>query len=516
MARVRSQEEPWSGQTPAWLDARARAFPERPALVTGAHRWSFGQLDAAASRVAHWLAGSGITAGTRAAVLMRNGASFVATTHALTKLGAVMVPLHARLTKPELVRQLDGVGATAVICDGALAALGQAAALPTVRALVAEEPEPEPHDRSGGGALGEGLPCPRLSLSSIQGIVHTSATSGTPKGVLLTYGNHWWSAVGAALHLGLQRDDCWLACLPLSHVGGLAILWRSVIYGVPVILHDAFEPDVVNREIDDGRVTLISLVGTMLQRLIDARGQRPFPQRLRAILLGGGPISPGLLETCVRRRIPIAPTYGLTETASQVATLAPEDVSRKTGSAGQALFPTELRIAASGRRRTAPGQVGEILVRGPVVMRGYDGRPGDAAQVLHGGWLHTGDLGYLDADGYLYVVDRRTDLVVSGGENVYPAEVERVLQSHPAVEDTCVVGAPDPLWGQVVVAAVLVRARPQTNADELKAFCAERLAMYKVPKHVWFVDGLPRSAGGKLLRYRVRERMAELLRQRRS
>ena len=373
MARVRSQEEPWSGQTPAWLDARARAFPERPALVTGAHRWSFGQLDAAASRVAHWLAGSGITAGTRAAVLMRNGASFVATTHALTKLGAVMVPLHARLTKPELVRQLDGVGATAVICDGALAALGQAAALPTVRALVAEEPEPEPHDRSGGGALGEGLPCPRLSLSSIQGIVHTSATSGTPKGVLLTYGNHWWSAVGAALHLGLQRDDCWLACLPLSHVGGLAILWRSVIYGVPVILHDAFEPDVVNREIDDGRVTLISLVGTMLQRLIDARGQRPFPQRLRAILLGGGPISPGRLETCVRRRIPIAPTYGLTETASQVATLAPEDVSRKTGSAGQALFPTELRIAASGRRRTAPGQVGEILVRGPVVMRGTTG-----------------------------------------------------------------------------------------------------------------------------------------------
>jgi acyl-CoA synthetase (AMP-forming)/AMP-acid ligase II len=176
------------------------------------------------------------------------------------------------------------------------------------------------------------------------------------------------------------------------------------------------------------------------------------------------------------------------------------------------VFPTELRIAVSSGRQALAGQVGEILVRGPVVMRGYDGRPDETAQALRSGWLHTSDLGYLDSDGYLYVVDRRTDLIISGGENVYPSEVELVLQSHPAVEDACVIGVPDAAWGQAVIAAVKVRACAQTSADQIRAFCAERLAAYKVPKQLWFVEELPRSAGGKLLRRCLRERATELFR----
>jgi O-succinylbenzoic acid--CoA ligase len=493
-----------------WLAQRARTSPERLALAAGPRRWSFRQLDAAATRMARELAAAGVAAEGRVAVLMRNGGCFVAATHALGKLGAIMVPLHPKFTPAELTPLLEEAGAASLVCDGALADRAQAAAaaLPGLRRVVAADPDPV----AGAGAKRRptaALPPDARSLSSVQCVVYTSATSGRAKGVRLTYGNHWWSAVGNALHLGLHRDDCWLACLSLCRIGGLAILWRSVIYGIPVVLHEAFDPDAVNREIDGGRVTLVSLVPVMLQRVLDARGRRPFPHTLRAILLGGAPAPQGLLEACARRGVPVAPTYGLTETASQVATLAPDEAASRIGSAGRAVFPSEIRIAAPGGSEAPAGETGEILVRGPVVMQGYDGRPDETAEALEGGWLHTGDLGYLDGDGYLYVIDRRTDLIVSGGENVYPAEVEQVLHCHPAVEAACVVGAPDARWGRAVVAAVQLRPGARASAEAITAFCRERLAGYKIPKRIWFVDEIPRSSGGKLLRRCVRDRLLE-------
>ncbi len=500
-----------------WLRHRARLFPHRLAVRAGSERLSFGELDRRAGCAARQLATAGVREGVRVALLLPSGMPFVVLTHALARLGAVMVPLNARLARPELAWQLTDSRAAILICDGALAPLATEAAAGLADLLRIEVESlagiAEVEDLADVAPADAPLR-DHVNLSDVQGIIYTSATSGRPRGVLLTYGNHWWNAIGSALNLGLHGGDCWLAALPLYHVGGLAILWRSVIYGIPVVIHEAFDPEAVNREIDQGQVTLTSVVSTMLQRMLDARGPRSYPQSLRCVLLGGGPAPRSLLEACARLGVPVAPTYGLTEAASQVATLTPEDAARKPGSAGKALFPTELRIEqVGGRGATGPiarvdeaavGEVGEILVRGPTVTPGYADRSDETARALRGGWLHTGDLGYVDDDGYLYVVDRRDDLIISGGENVYPSEVEMVLREDPAIEDAGVVGLPDPTWGQIVAAAVKVRPEARVSEDDVRAFCLERLARFKVPRRIWFVDDLPRSPAGKVLRRSIK------------
>jgi O-succinylbenzoic acid--CoA ligase len=320
---------------------------------------------------------------------------------------------------------------------------------------------------------------------------------------MLTYGNHLWSANASALNLGLRPDDRWLACLPLFHVGGLSILLRSVIYGTTAVVHTGFDAARVNAAIDDEGITLVSVVANMLQRMLDAHGDRPFPASLRCVLLGGGPAPEPLLRRCAAIGVPVVQTYGLTETASQVVTLAPDDALRKLGSAGKPLYGAELRIVAENGAECPAGEAGEIAVRGPNVTPGYLNRPEETAAALRDGWLHTGDHGYLDEEGYLYVLDRRDDLIVSGGENVYPAEVEAALQSHPDVLEAGVYGVEDEKWGRVPVAVVVLRAGARVDEPALLACCRERLAGYKLPRRIEFADALPRNVAGKLLRNRL-------------
>ncbi len=486
---------------PEWLSRQAAARPGRLALVAGPVRWSFQELDRQAGRTARQLAGLGVGEGSKVALLLRNGAPLVVLTHALLRLGAVMVPLNIRLAAPEAVWQLADSNAEVLVSDPRTAPLASDVARdrPSLRCITIGDPPSLLATPEARVALRDSI-----DLSAVQGIVYTSATAGRPKGVQLTYGNHWWSAVGSALRLGLRDDDRWLAPLPFYHVGGLAMAWRSVIYGIPLLVHDTFDPRAANDEIDAGGATLVSVVSTMLERMLEVRGPKRFPPSLRCVLLGGGPAPASLIAACAARGVPVAPTYGLTETASQVATLAPGGIQHRPGSSGQALLCTQVRIDRDGRTAAA-GEVGEIAVRGPTVMRGYAGRPDETARALRDGWLHTGDLGYLDGEGYLYVVDRRDDLIVTGGENVYPAEVEAVLRQHPAIADAGVIGVPDPTWGQAVAAVVVVRPDGRPGQEEIKAFCAGRLAGYKVPRRVWFVDSLPRSGAGKLLRRQIRE-----------
>ena len=491
-----------AGTTPDWLRTQARALPQRLALIAGDARWTFAELDRRADGTARRLASLGTRDGARVALLLRNRAPYVVLAHALARLGAVMVPLNARLAPAELAWQLADASPDVLVSDDELTRRGIEASR-SLEHLV--------HVASGGTAVPDLDAVPEadaplrdnIDLAAVQGIVYTSATSGRPKGALLTFGNHWWSAIGSALRLGLQDDDRWLAPLALSHVGGLAIVWRSAIYGITMVLQDGFDPTAVNREIDDGGVTIVSVVAAMLERILEARGGRVFPPSLRCVLLGGGPAPADLLAACRRLNVPVAGTYGLTEAASQVATAGPEESARTPGSAGHPLLPTQVRIDVDGRGAAAH-EVGEILVAGPTVMSGYAGRPEETARALREGWLHTGDLGYLDAEGRLYVVDRRDDLIVTGGENVYPAEVEGVLREHPAVADAAVIAVPDPAWGQAVGAAVVLRPAASVSLEELQVFCEGRLAGYKRPRRVWFVSALPRSAGGKLLRRELR------------
>jgi len=482
---------------PDWLQRRATLHPGRPALLAGGHSFSFSALDAAASALAERLRELGAAGGAPLALLAGNVPAFVAAIHAAPRSGAVLAPLNARLSPAELAWQLQDLGAALLLHDEAHAAQAAAAGVGLPLQLVRLE--------DGAGFGGQARPAPRIDLDALHTIVYTSGTTGSPKGATLTYGNHWWSATASALNLGLRDDDRWLAALPLFHVGGLSILMRGAIYGIPVLLHERFDPAAVNRAIDEEHVTIVSVVATMLQRMLDERGARPYPPHLRCLLLGGGPAPLPLLERCAALGAPVVQTYGMTETASQAVTLAPADALRKLGSAGKPLLPLELRVVAEDRE-AAPGEVGEIQLRGPMVTPGYRGQPAATAAALADGWLRTGDLGYLDSEGYLYVVDRRTDLIISGGENVYPAEVEAALMAHPHVREAGVVGLPDLEWGQVPVAFVVPApgAGPGLVA-ELAAFARGRLASYKAPHHVTLVDELPRTAAGKLRRNRLRE-----------
>jgi O-succinylbenzoic acid--CoA ligase len=484
---------------PNWLAQRAALSPHRPALILPGEILTFADLEERAAHLDRLLAAAGIGAGDRVATLHSSTGDFVLLVHALVRRGAILMPLNSRLAGAELSWQLR-CGAARLIFDEPHAVPARAATrdMRGLRLLAAEDVRGRPAD--GGGSRSEPAEIPPIDLDAIHSIVFTSGTTGRPKGAMLTYGNNWWNAVGSTLNLGLHADDRWLACLPLFHVGGLAILWRSVICGLPVVLHESFDPARVNQAIDAERITIVSLVPAMLQRMLAERVDRPYPPALRCILLGGGPAPRPLLERCAAQGIPVFQTYGLTEAASQVATLSPEDALRKLGSAGKPLFPTELRIDGDGQ-----SAAGEIIIRGPTVIGGYLDEQGTISGRQEDGWFHTGDLGYLDAEGYLYVLDRRDDLIVSGGENVYPKEIEDVLLAHPAVADAGVYGIADETWGKVPAAAVVLRPGISVTESDLIDHCRDQLARFKVPVSVRFLDQLPRNAAGKLQRARLQE-----------
>lgn len=436
-----------------WLAQRAQTCPDRTALVADGGTTSFAELEAEATWVARRLAAQGVRRDATVALTMPAGRELVVLIHALMKLGAAVMPLNPRLTEGE--RQ--GV-------------------------LKAERPAVELADPGELTQTEADLPLlGEHDMDDVHCRILTGGSSGAPRAVGLTYGNHLWSAVGSAFNIGVQPDDCWLCCLPLSYISGLSIVMRSVVYGTAVGLQDGFDVDRVAETFERGDASVASLVSTMLIRLLDAQADLSGP---RAILVGGGPVPADVLEEAVGRGASVVQTYGLTEACSQVTTLGPGDGARKIGSAGRPLLTTHLRI-----------EDGEILVQGPTVAPGC--ADGD-------GWLHTGDLGRIDAEGFLYVEDRMDDLIVTGGENVVPAEVEQVLLRHPQVADAAVVGREDPEWQQAVTAVVVLHDDAELPTEELRRHCADQLAGYKVPKRIEIASALPRAPSGKLLRRALR------------
>ena len=492
---------------PDWLTRTAINVPDRLAVAHGPDRWTFAELDRRVALLAGQLASAGVRPGERVALLAGNSLPFVACVHALTRLGAILVPLNLRLTVDELAWQVRDAGVALLLSDAAHVTLATdvVANFPALSCVTlqidATIATPPAHTR-------EEVPRENiLDLDATQAIMYTSGTTGRPKGAILTYGMHWWNAAASALNLGLLPDDRWLVCLPLYHVGGLTTLIKSVIYGMPVILHDRFDPVAVNAAIRDERITIISVVAVMLRRLLDALdaegGDGRYPPWLRCVLLGGGPAPLPLLEDCAHRDVPVVQTYGMTESCSQAVTLAPHDALRKLGSAGRPLAPVQLRILTDDGLPAAPGEPGEISLRGPTITPGYYERPDETATAFRDGWFATGDLGHLDTDGYLYVLDRRADLIISGGENIYPAEIEAALLAHPEVAEAGVRGVSDPAWGQIPIAFVCPRAvatAATLTPTELLDFLRPRLARYKLPRAVHLVGPLPRTAAGKLLR----------------
>jgi O-succinylbenzoic acid--CoA ligase len=438
----------------AWLPRAAAAHPQRTAIDAADARLTYSELERSARSAARTLSEQGVRPGERVALALPAGASFAVALHACLLLGAVSVPVDLRLTRAE--RELVTAGASLVISE------------PLEPSGPDDPILPEFHD----------LAAPAI-------VVHTSGTSAAPRPIELTYGNWLWSALGAALALGLDPAERWLCALPLSHVGGLSILIRSVIYGTTAVIHERFETDRAMAElIDPDGATIVSLVATTLARLLDAGLEHP--PRLRSALVGGMSLPTALSRRARAAGVPVHHTYGLTEACSQVTTQpvgepAPTGAAGAMEDAGRPLFCTQVKIAADG----------EILVTGPTVA------PGSLAA---DGWLHTGDHGRLD-QGRLRVSGRRTHTIVTGGENVAPEEVEAVLGAHPAVAEVLVTGRADPEWGEAVVAAVVLRDGYQTSPSELRRHCGEHLAPFKVPKDINFsAQPLPRNRTGKLVR----------------
>jgi O-succinylbenzoic acid--CoA ligase len=431
-----------------WLSRAARMRPDLPAVQSPAGDLSYAELAAAARAGGAVLRERGAGPGTRVAIALPAGPSFAVALHSCMSIGAVSVPLDMRLSARER-------GVLAAACD-----------------LVSDEPL-----QGGDGQL---VPAGAHDLDAVALIIHTSGTSSEPRPVELTYGNLLWSALGSTVALGLDARERWLCALPLSHVGGLSILIRSAIYASTAVVHERFEADRVLHALEREDVTLVSLVATTLARLLDAGLQDP--PRLRCALTGGGPVPAALVDRARRAGVPVSLTYGLTESCSQVTTTPVAQIAAAGPAAGPPLFCTRVRVAPDD----------EILVRGPTVS------PGALAA---DGWLHTGDLGSLDERGCLHVTGRKADTIVSGGENVAPAEVEAVLEAHPGVLEAAVLGNPDPQWGEAVSAIVVPRPGRRPGEGELRAHCALSLAPYKIPKRFTVRDEpLPRTRSGKLLR----------------
>jgi o-succinylbenzoate---CoA ligase len=436
-----------------WLAQRSQSCPDRTALVADGSEVTYAELEAEATWVARRLAAHGVRRGSTAAMTMHPRREQVVLVHALMKTGAVLLPLSPRLSAEE-----------------------------RAAVIAAEEPAVDLDDAGELTQTEADLPLlGEHDMDDLACKVMTSGSTGTPDRVGLTYGNFLWSGVASAFNIGVDPEDRWLCCLPLSHISGLGIVMRSVIYGTAAVVHDGFDVDRVAAALERDRITVVSLVATMLTRLLEAGTDLSGP---RAILIGGGPVPEAALEEAIGRGATVVQTYGLTEACSQVTTLAPAEAKRKLGSAGRPLLTTHLRI-----------QDGEILVQGPTVAPGR----ADAD-----GWLHTGDLGRIDEEGFLYVEDRLDDLIVSGGENVVPAEVENVLLRHPQVADAAVVGREDPEWQQAVTAIVVLADGAETTPDELRRHCAESLAGFKVPKRIELAAALPRTPSGKLMRRALR------------
>ncbi|UQD53103.1 o-succinylbenzoate--CoA ligase [Bacillus methanolicus] len=484
---------------PNWLKKRADLTPDRIAIHFCDSSITFQELFHLSAKTAGQLSTVGLKKGQFVGVLLKNHQDTVLILLAMQMLGVKAVILNNRLTTEELIWQLNDSRSSFLITEDAFERHIHEFTRKIDGLTIITKQNLFQRKVSSPEILDE------YHMNDVCSVMYTSGTTGKPKGVLQTYGNHWWSAIGSALNLGLLEADTWLCAVPLFHISGYSILVRSMIYGMTIVLHETFDEEQAIKDIQKHNVTIMSVVSVMLRRMINSLNDKTLPKTFRCMLLGGGPAPLSLLEKCVEKGIPVFQTYGMTETASQIVTLAPEHAMSKLGSAGKALFPSQLKILNSSGRKAAPYEEGEIYVKGPNVTIGYLNREQATKDSIQNGWLATGDIGYMDDEGFLYVLDRRQDLIISGGENIYPAEIEGVLLSHPEISDAGVTGLPDEKWGQVPAAVIARNRGSQLSEEEVISFCTEKLAKYKVPKKIKFVSELPRNAAKKLLRRKLSE-----------
>ncbi len=505
------------------LRRRARgADADRTALIFNEHRWSYRELDEAAVRLANGLRDLGIRRGDRVALLGRNSVEWVVAYFACAKAAAILVPVSYHFKGEELQHVLRDSGARVLVAATEFADLvaAERARVATLEQVVWIGDAGAPSDATYAQLISRAAddePDTGLRESDGHIILYTSGTTGFPKGALLSHRAHVLHAATWAMETRATRDDVYLCTYPLFHTGGTDCGILPPLYaGAAVVVLPRPDAELIVEAVERHRVTAFRAVPTVWKRLL-ARDdlERRDLSSLRRVIAGSDAMPPELIAE-IKRRLPevaYLQNYGLTEAGPVLTFLRPEDPPSRWGSNGMPHAQAEVRIVDEQDDPLPPGTVGEIVARSEHLMTAYWNLPERTAEALRGGWLHTGDLGYLDADGYLWITGRKKDVIISGSEHIYPIEVESVLRLHPAVEEVAVIGVPDPHWGESVVAVVVPAQGAEPTAEEIIAFVRSRLADYKRPRLVVFANDLPRTGPTrKVQKAALRERYKDLMR----
>jgi fatty-acyl-CoA synthase len=489
------------------------------ALVEGSTRLTYAALDARINQAAHALLSLQVARGDRVALLGRNSIEYVVLYFALARIGAIVVPLNVWYGGPEIVYAIQQSGCTAAVVSTAFRELLASVRpeLPGLRGVVLYGPEVPPGEPDLArlvAAAPAGEPGVPVAEDDPRVIMYTSGTTGFPKGATLTHRNQYLHALVYALETGITEHEVGLLIYPLFHSGGAdCFLLPFFLIGATVVVLERPDPGDILAAIERERATFVFCVPTVWRRIVRLLEERQADvSSVRHCISASDTIPREVLEA-ITRHFPVPPTqlYGLTEAGVVTHFLKPAHALAKLGSVGRPHPLVDVRIVDPDGKDVTPGEVGEIVARGPTVMAGYWNMPEKTAETIRAGWLHSGDLGRVDADGFLSIMGRAKDMIISGGENIYPAEIERVLREHPGVRDVAVVGLPDPEWGESVLAVVVPEpARPPT-ADDVIGYVRERLAGFKKPRFVEFVDALPvTTATGKIQKAELRRRYAPL------
>ncbi|NKE66110.1 long-chain-fatty-acid--CoA ligase [Ramlibacter sp. RBP-2] len=495
------------------LEPQRQTYPTRVALFEEAQPLTYGQLAGGVAGVAQALLAGGIVAGDRVAMLMPNGAAFLECFFGITAVGAIVVPLNTRLHPNEHAGLLRDCRPRLLVAHGDYQESIDAvrAALPQVSVVVhgAAPACMALRQYEQWRVADATLPPVFVDAAQPAALLYTSGTTSSPKGVVLTHGNYLSMIAQLLDELHLTPDSVNLQLSPLYHAASIHTLMHLAVGGATV-LQSRFEPAQVMAAVERHRVTYFFAVPTMLYQLLDHPDREHYDlSSLRCISYGAAAITGARLEQAqVFFGNKLLHAYGMTETTSHASVLGPDGHQVAQGSIGRGLAGVALRVVDDEDRDVAPGEVGEILVRGPNVMHGYWERPEETARALAGGWMHTGDLARVDPRGYLFIVDRKKDMIISGGVNVYPREAEEVLARHPAVAEVAVYGVADQLWGEALAATVVLKPGAQANPSELIEFARGQLAGFKLPKQVQMAGELPKTGSGKVQKTVLRLRHA--------
>ncbi|MEU1209923.1 long-chain fatty acid--CoA ligase [Nocardia sp. NPDC005825] len=491
-----------------WAVQRAQRGGDRIAFVSGDRSWTYREFDDRTNRLANQLRDRfGIRRGDRIAAVVPTSVECLEILFATAKLGAIFTPINVRLTAAEIAYVLGDLGADLLFAHAAFPAAEAAAREPgaRLRSIVGLGEE-------YAELLATADPAPVTPLArrdDVAVIMYTSGTTGRPKGAMITHENLRANAAAVVAAFGLRSTDVTVTALPMFHIGGLGLYTLPFIYlGARNVIMPSFDPVAVLDAVESERATQLLLVPTMWQAVMAVPDLERYDlSSLTCALTSGAPAPPQVLDFLARSGIPFREGFGMTECSPSVALLDSEYVRDKAGSIGRPLFGIETRIVDDQDRDVPVGTVGELLVRADNVFAGYWMRPQETARALRDGWFHSGDLGFADAEGFITLVDRKKDMLISGGENVYSREVELVIAAMPGVRDVAVIGAPHEKWGETPVACIVPDSAAAPTEQDVIAFARQRLAGFKTPTRVVFLDALPTTATGKIQKNVLRDRL---------